>query len=213
MLSHYRHISFDLDGTLVHTVPEYRYWLVPKVIRELGGKENTQEVIDRFWFETNRDVIIESEFSIDAASFWRLFRTMDVMEQRSRHTHAYDDAEGVLRELKNQGKVLSIITGSPQPIADMEIAKLNGAPLDYYFSVTSSQYQIKPDPASFHHVLQKLAMRPEETLYIGNGNEDAEFAHNTGTDFIFLERKEHNFFLGQYSLKTIHTLHDLLLIP
>ncbi|MEK7584570.1 MAG: HAD family hydrolase [Patescibacteria group bacterium] len=210
MLQKYRHISFDLDGTLVHTVPEYRYAIIPKIIERLGGKQPTQRMIDRFWFESTRNTIIENEFKLDPISFWTVYQQHDLAAERDRHTHAYDDAEPVITMLKQMGKVVSIITGAPERIAKMEIAKLKSAPIDLYCSTTSHGFPEKPNPESFHFVLRKLDMAPEETLYIGNSNEDAYFAKNAGVDFIYLERKQHEFDEKEWMVATVHSLHDIL---
>lgn len=211
MIRPLRHISFDLDGTLVHTAPAYRHMIVPSVIAHLGGKRPAAHAVDRFWFEPNRDQIIREEFGLDPAVFWNYYRSFEVPQQRRAYTHAYEDAEPLLRALKAQGKLVSIITGAPHWIAQMEIGLLNGADYGYYHSITDGPFREKPDPASFHFVLQKLRVRPEETVYIGNGNEDAAFARNAGTAFIYIERHEHDFFSDDNALMTVHSLADLLI--
>ena len=210
MIENYRHISFDLDGTLVHTVPEYRYMIVPKVVERLGGVSPSKRAIDRFWFESTRNRIIESEFKLDPISFWTVYQQHDLAAERDRHTHAYDDAAPVIALLKQMGKTISIITGAPERIAKMEMAKLNGAPIDFYCSTTSHGFPEKPNPESFHFVLRKLGMSPAHTLYIGNSNEDAFFAKNAGVDFIYLERKQHEFDEKEWMVATVHSLHDLI---
>jgi phosphoglycolate phosphatase len=209
MLKKYKHISFDLDGTLVQTVPEYRHKLLPEVVGRLGGTIKNIRSIDKFWFESGRDKIIQDEFLLEPAEFWSLFRTMDFPENRSAHTRAYDDAERTLRKLKNLGKMISIITGSPHFIAQIEIAKLNGAPCDFYLSIIENKFIEKPSSHSFWHVLKKIDMDPSETVYIGNSSEDAYYAKNSGVDFIYLKRKEYEFNLGDYAIATIHSLDEL----
>jgi HAD superfamily hydrolase (TIGR01549 family) len=211
ILQKYKHIAFDLDGTLVHTLPEYRHKIVPNVVGQLGGEILSIPSIDRFWFESGRDNIIQNEFKVEPKLFWDLFRKVDTPKRRSEHTFAHDDAESTLRNLKNQNKIISIITGAPHWIAQMEIAKLNGAPHDFYLSINESDYDEKPNPASFHHVIGILKTKPSETVYIGNSNEDAYYAKNAGVDFIYLKRKEHEFELGDYAISTIQTLADLAL--
>ncbi len=209
MIKKYKHFSFDLDGTLVHTVPEYRHDVVPKVVSQLGGKIDDKFFIDRFWFESNRDAIIKNHFGINPKNFWDLFLKMDTPEKRGLHTKAYDDSETALRKLKAAGKIISIITGAPHWVAKMEIQKLNGAPYDFHFSIRDSEFNIKPDPASFRFVLNKLQVEAKDTVYIGNSDEDAYFARNVGVDFIYLERKEHPFNLQDYAITTIHSLEHL----
>ena len=209
MLNKYKHISFDLDGTLVHTVPEYRHEIVPAIVKELGGTIKNPYSIDRFWFESGRDEVIRNDFSLEPSRFWPLFREADCPEKRSTYIRAYDDAERALRRLKQMNKIVSIITGSPGHIAQMEIGKLNEAPHDFYLSVADSEFNEKPSPESFRFVLENLKAKPKETVYIGNSNEDAYYAKNAGVDFIHLDRKEHQFDLKDYVIATIHSLDEL----
>ena len=209
LLDRYKHISFDLDGTLVHTVPEYRHKIVPEVVRKLGGKLRDIKSVDKFWFEPDREETIKSHFGLDPMAFWKLFRFTDVPQVREQHTHAYSDAEPTLRRLKAMGKMVSIITGSPDWIAEMEIRKINNAPIDHYVSINYDQIAGKPDPGAMHVALETLASMPHETLYIGNSNEDANFANNAGVDFVYLERREHPFENWEAVAHTIHSLEQL----
>lgn len=209
----YHHISFDLDGTLVHTVPEYRHAIAPTVVTALGGAITDRRAVDRFWFEGSRNEIIRREFGLDPSRFWAEFHAKDTPAGRSAHTRAYADAEPTLRDLKALGKIISIVTGAPHWIAAMEIEKLNGAPHDFYFSIAGSPFPEKPHPGSLLHTLERLNADPRETLYVGNSNEDAYFAQNTGVDFVYLERQEHPFDLRDYALATVHSLVELLSLP
>lgn len=209
MLKKYKHISFDLDGTLVHTIPEYRHKIVPEIVAQLGGIIKEPKSVDRFWFESGRNKIIQNEFGLQPEKFWDLFRIVDSAEKRAAHTHAYEDSERTLHQLKKIGKKISILTGAPHHIAEMEIKKLNGAPYDFYLSILDNDFTEKPDSKSFNHALDKLGMKPSETIYIGNSNEDAYYAKNAGVDFIYLERKEHKFDLKDYAIATINKLDEL----
>ncbi len=193
----------------MHAIPEYRYEIIPMVVEKLGGTINDKHSIDRFWFESGRDEVIRNDFSLEPSRFWPLFREADCPEKRSTYIRAYDDAERTLRRLKQMNKMISIITGSPGHIAQMEIEKLNGAPQDFYFSITDSEFVEKPNAKSFHYVLENLKVKPEETVYIGNSNEDAYYAKNAGVDFIHLDRKEYQFDLKDYVIATIHSLDEL----
>ena len=210
MLKKYKHISFDLDGTLVHTIPEYRYQIVPEVIRFLGGKMGSDRDIDKFWFEPDRDNIIKDKFGLDPDRFWQIFRRLDIPEERAKQTFAYGDAEACIRKIKGGGKKVSVITGAPENIARMEIAKLNGAPIDLFFATLFSHLPTKPAPDGLFFVLNKLGVNSADTVYIGNSNEDALFAKNAGVDFIYLERKQHEFDSMDWAIKTIHSLGELI---
>lgn len=209
MIRKYKHISFDLDGTLVHTIPEYRHKVVPDVVKKLGGHIKEKHSVDKFWFEAGRDTIIKDEFALEPNIFWNLFRQVDSPENRSVHTRAYIDSKPAFRRLKKLGKIISIITGAPAWIAEMEIRKLNGAPYDFYLPIGESEFKQKPDPEGFFYALKKLSVEPKDTVYIGNSNEDAHFAKNAGVDFVYLERKEHQFDLKDFAIGIIHSLDEL----
>jgi len=93
MLKKYKHISFDLDGTLVFTNKEYRYEVVPKVVKKLGGLVKNAHLIDRFWFESNRDEIIKNDFNLDPKAFWLVFRDFDEPVKRALLTQSFNDVE------------------------------------------------------------------------------------------------------------------------
>jgi len=209
MLKKYKHISFDLDGTLVFTHKEYRHKIVPKVVKKLGGLIKDSYSIDRFWFEKNRDEIIKNDFNLDPKVFWLTFRNFDKPLKRVLFTEAFNDVEKSFKKLKKLGKTISIISAAPNIILEHEIKKLNGAPYDYSFSIESNKYKEKPDPESFNFVLNQLNSIPQETVYIGNSEEDAHYAKNSGVDFIHIERNEHKFDLKEHSICIIKSLEEL----
>jgi phosphoglycolate phosphatase-like HAD superfamily hydrolase len=210
MIRKYKHISFDLDETLVHTLPEYRYELVGEVVNKLGGKPiEDSHTIDQFWLEADRDEIIKNHFGLAPKEFWGLFTKADLPEKRLSHTHAFEDAEPTLKKLKELGKTVSIITGSPSWITEMEIKRLNNAPHDYCLSLKDSRFLHKPDPGGLKFVMEKFLFGPDETIYIGNSNEDASFAKNAGVDFIYLERGDYKFDLKNHAIAVIRSLDEL----
>lgn len=210
MLEKYKHISFDLDGTLVHTISDYRYQIVPFVIKKLNGVLPSLSAVDEFWFEANRDETILKKFKLNPETFWQLFKQVDTPRRRSKCTFAYHDVEDCFWRLNKFGKLVSIITGAPIWISKMEVRKLNNAPVDFYLATTAhKRLKTKPDPSGMYYVLEKLAVSAKETVYIGNSNEDAIFAKNSGVDFIYLERKEHEFYLKDRAIAIIKTLNEL----
>src|SRR3989344_6616191 len=209
MISKYKHISFDLDGTLVHTVKEYRHRIVPEIVEQLGGRIDEPHHVDRFWFEAGRNVLIQDLFCVNPKEFWEVFHIMDTPEDRFAHTHAYEDAALALAKIKGTGKHISIITGAPAWIAEMEIKKLEGAPYDYFCSIVSGSFHEKPDTGAMLHTLKEMGQRIGETLYIGNSNEDAAFAQKSGCDFLYIDRGEHTFDTLEWAPQKVSSLHDI----
>ena len=139
-----------------------------------------------------------------------MFRKIDSAEHRAAHTFAHEDSVRSMLKLKDLGKKISIITGAPTFIAELEIKKLERTSYDHYTCLRDDgPYAKKPDPRGMHFVLEKLQHKPHETLYIGNSNEDAEFAKNAGCDFLYLERKEHEFENTDWMVGVIESLDEL----
>ena len=63
IIDKYKLVVFDLDGTLVHTTAEYRYFVVPQTLKDLGKnflkvivkqEDSTFLVITFHWLEKRR---------------------------------------------------------------------------------------------------------------------------------------------------------------
>jgi phosphoglycolate phosphatase-like HAD superfamily hydrolase len=210
MLRKYKHISFDLDGTLVHTISDYRYWIVPFVVKKLGGAISSLSTVDEFWFEADRDETVSQKFKLNPKTFWQLFKQIDTPRRRSKFTFAYHDVEDCFWRLNKMGKLISVITGAPLWISKMEVRKLNNAPVDFYLTTnTHRRLKAKPHPSGMYYVLKRLGAATNETVYVGNSDEDAMFAQNSGVDFIYLERQEHKFNFQKTTIAIIETLNEL----
>jgi len=96
----YEAVVFDLDGTLVHTAPEYRYLVVGQTLRDLGVVSSNHNV-DRYWFEARRDRIIQEQFGVEPEQFREILGKYDAVELRRKFTKAYDDVDFIqeLRQL------------------------------------------------------------------------------------------------------------------
>jgi HAD superfamily hydrolase (TIGR01549 family) len=205
----YKLLVFDLDGTLVHTTAEYRYFIVLKVLKILGVKRKVSlRNIDKFWFDGNRTKTITEDFGCNKIEFWKVFRKEDKFEERAKYTHVYDDVWEVTEKLISYGKRLAITTGAPKPIAKIELSLLPQDRFEKVISITSTRYKAKPNPESLTGCLKFCQTKPEDAVYIGNSNEDGEYAKAAGMDFIYIERKEHSFF-GEYTA-IIHSLQELI---
>lgn len=210
MLEKYKHISFDLDDTLVHTVADYRYWLVSGVVKKIGGEPPSQETVNEFWFESDREETITKKLKVNPRNFWQVFKEIDTPRRRSRFTFVYQDAIDCLWRLNKIGKLISVITGSPPWISKIETRKLKGAPVDFYLATTvHKKLKTKPHPSGMYYVLARLGISAQETVYVGNGEEDALFAKNTGVDFIYLARRQHKIEPKETAVAMIKTLDEL----
>lgn len=199
-------VLFDLDGTLVCTRTGYRYSTTNKVLSRFGIKKSEKE-IDRFWFKPSRDELLES-WGLDPEKFWPVFHSFDTISSRKKETYAFKDCS-ILEDLKNLGMKLGLITGSPLPLAEMEM-ELVGIDFDATVIARSRNgITPKPHPHGILECLDMLGVKPGEAIFVGNSEEDIESAKEAGVFDILVERGEHEF-KGQEPSERIKTLKDLL---
>jgi len=203
----YKAVVFDLDGTLVHTTPEYRYLIVGQTLKDLGAISSNHH-IDRFWFEARRDEIIIKDFKLEPELFWQTFRKNDAPELRKQFTKPYNDID-FLDELRQKDYKTGIVTGAPINIASLEIEMLDKNNFDaIIIAHTSNGFKPKPHKHGLEECLNLLKINKDEAIYVGNSNEDVETARNAQVFDVFLERGEYKFLDINPSLR-IYSLYDL----
>ena len=203
----YKAVIFDLDGTLVHTMPEYRYKIVGQTLKDFGIKAYNED-IDSFWFESGRNKIIKNSFGIDPKLFWRRYHHYDDPELRKRLSRAYEDVD-FIHELRMHGIKTGIVTGAPVRVASLEIDIIGKENFDgIVFARQSNGIRPKPDPHGIEECLNHLTVQKDETVYVGNSDEDLMTAKNAQVFDVLLFRGEHKFPETQSSL-TIYSLYEL----
>lgn len=203
----YKAVIFDLDGTLVHTMPEYRYQIVGKTLRDLGVT-SSNNYIDKFWFEARRDEVIKEQFGLDLELFWKTYRRHDTTELRKQFTKLYDDVD-FIQELRQNDYKTGIVTGAPIHIASLEIGMLGEENFDAIVTAhISNRIKPKPHPHGLEECLNLLGIQRNEAVYVGNADEDIITAKNAQVFDVLIVRGEHEFPEINPSL-TIHSLYDL----
>ena len=203
----YEAVVFDLDGTLVHTTPEYRYKIVGQTLRDLGATSSNHN-IDRFWFEARRDVIIQEHFGLEPKQFWETYRKHDTTELRRQFTKLYDDVD-FIKELRQNGYNTGIVTGAPIHIASLEIGMLGEGDFDsIIIAQISNGIKPKPHPHGLEACLEVLEVNTSRAIYVGNADEDVATAKNAQVYDVLLVRGEHDFPEVKPSLR-IHSLYEL----
>jgi HAD superfamily hydrolase (TIGR01549 family) len=198
---------FDLDGTLVSTRPEYRYLVVGNTLRELGIPVLESE-IDLFWFRGNRTEIVRKYFKINPDLFWKTFRKHDSPEVRKDFTTPFNDVD-LLRNLKNKGLKIGIVTRAPEHIIEAEISLIGKNIFDSIILANHvSGIKEKPHPEGLHKCLRALNINPENAFFVGNAEEDVMAAKNAKILDILIDRGEYESMNIRPTLR-INSLYEL----
>jgi phosphoglycolate phosphatase len=185
-LTNKKHLIFDLDGTLIDSVPDLalalnntmlelnrdifcldmiRTWVgngsATLIKRALSGDVNIDENLSEELFNKAHKIFLEQ---------YRL----NVCEQ----TLMFDGVKSSLERLKNKGYTLSIVTNKPlvfvKPILDsFGIEEL----FSLYIGGDSLDVK-KPNPKPLLYVCEKLGFNVEQSVMIGDSKNDIQAASN-----------------------------------
>lgn len=182
----YKLVIFDLDGTLVnsledlgnacnsalerfgypvHPMESFRYFVgdgVPMLIRRaLPEKERTEETIAKV-----------------KAVFDEIYgRNYNVC------TRPYDGITELLDRLKAEGILIAVASNKPDNFTQTIVTSMFGDAFSYV-SGKKEGFEKKPDPQIALHIMEKLGVSPEKTLFAGDSSVDMQTAHNAGCDCI-----------------------------
>ena len=175
-------VLFDLDGTLLDTVKDIgtcvndvmcRYGLPARPISDypaLVGHGRTDLIQHSVPEGTSEELTKEIERIY--ADYYR--------DHCDRFTTLYPGTREFVLRCREEGLVVGMITNKSQPIADRLMAKFFE---DGTFSILWGNDGIrppKPSLASAELACKTLGVKPEEVLFIGDGDTDMEFASKAG---------------------------------
>lgn len=199
-------VLFDLGGTLVRTadIPEiYR-----RILDAIGVKVSPDEVLKAhrangkefdpvegmvemgrdFWIKWNLKVL-ERVGIKENREF--LARKIDELWWEHANLEVYQDVRATLAQLKAKGIKTGVVTNGLQADYQQILSKLGLT--DSFDTVVGIDTcnTAKPDEKIFLYALDKLHVRPEEAIFVGNSVEyDYEGAKEAGLKPLIINRDE-----------------------
>lgn len=181
-------ILFDLDGTILNTLED----LADSVNFALAANDfpkRTKEEIRRFLGNGVRKLVERSlpqnsEETVGDKVF-EAFRE-HYKEHCADKTRPYDGIPELLDSLKEKGYHLAVVSNK----ADFAVKKLCETYFSGKFEYTVGEragIRRKPYPDSVLEVLDRLRIKKEDALYIGDSEVDIQTAKNSGIEMICVE--------------------------
>ena len=177
----YRFVAFDMDGTLLDSMRQYRSGPVD-YLEELGLQELADEHREEMMFlPTPISKKIVSEWCVERG--FPPFSREKEFEYLRQH-YATDvtlkpGVRGFLELLKKHGVRMCILTATPHELCD---EALRVAGIDEYFEFVLTTKEDCPcgkdNPEAFQVVLDRFGIRPEECAMV----EDAEYSIRTAKE-------------------------------
>jgi phosphoglycolate phosphatase len=181
-------IVFDLDGTLVDSLPDLRAAL-NEMLRALGRRDLSAGEVRRMIGDGSpalvRRALAATGDAVDAESAHRRF--LAVYEAApTRLSRLYPAVAMTLRSLAESGARLAICTNKQQKAT---LAVLEGFGIATYFDVIVGGDVLpfrKPDPRHLLGALEELGASPNETVMIGDNENDYAVGRATGTAVVLM---------------------------
>lgn len=187
-----RVISFDLDGTLVDSVPDLAAATQATLV-ELGFAACTEAQV-RTWIGNGAKELVARAIKSASGLAFNEAEIADVMPKFMVHYKAnllgksqlYPEVKEVLESLTEAGYQLTIITNKPKLFVPPLLKYLG---IDHLFNLIlggDSLPRMKPDPLPIVYTLEKLQLSPTELLMVGDSRNDILAAKAAGVSSIGL---------------------------
>ncbi|MDO4698464.1 MAG: phosphoglycolate phosphatase [Pasteurellaceae bacterium] len=187
MTQTFKLIGFDLDGTLVDSLPDLALSL-NSAFAEVGLPQAPEELV-MTWIGNGADILFArglewtgraSEFSDEQlAQIKRRFGHF-YGENVCNISRLYPNVKSTLEALHAKGYTLAVVTNKPtkhvQPV-------LKAFGIDHLFAEAlggQSLPAIKPHPAPLYYLCGKFGLYPHEILFVGDSKNDILAAQNAG---------------------------------
>lgn len=183
----YKLIGFDLDGTLVNSLPDLALSL-NSAFAEAGLPQAPEELV-LTWIGNGADVLFAKglewtgradEFSVEALSHIKRRFGQFYGENVCNKSVLYPNVKETLEALHAKGYLLAVVTNKPtkhvQPV-------LQAFGIDHLFVESlggQSLPAIKPHPAPLYYLCGKFGLYPHEMLFVGDSKNDILAAQAAG---------------------------------
>jgi pyrophosphatase PpaX len=176
-----RGVLFDLDGTLFDTWDLYIEAYIRALDKYVGRRLSTAELLSFHPVsETGllRSVVGDSRLADAHREFLGIYRTL----HGELFGGIYPGIVEMLAELRQQRLALGVVTGKSKAAWEVTSTAIGLGKFDAVVT-DDDVHQPKPNPDGIALALQRLDLRPEEAVYVGDSPGDARASRAAGVRF------------------------------
>jgi pyrophosphatase PpaX len=186
----YNYILLDWDGNIAHTL---NLWpdALDEVMKRRGYSLTRQQLIESTWGFVAY-VTEHTDIAPDEAAR-AMSEAGDIVVSRSPDVELFPDAPEVLKELKESGKHLALITTSERRMVMPALEKYGITEL-FETIVTDDDIEKserKPNPKPLLMALERMGGTPEQAIMVGDRDKDIVAGQNAGMDTALFCSAEH----------------------
>ena len=216
----YRAIGLDMDGTLLDTHVDYTKManLVFDQMVKMGVPESAIDRTDGFKFNLDSGIkyLVDQgrtdEIPLIHGQIAKAAR--DIEMQNLEEAKPFPGTVKTLKKLHEKGFKVGVLTRGCREYANaaLEFCKILDLIDDVVARDDYSEKEAKPSPVAMRHLANKLGVKPEEILYVGDHVFDYQCAHDAGAGFIGVLSgvfKINDWKQIDKNIKTIDSVYDL----
>ena len=182
-----RHIVFDLDGTLVDSLPGIAEG-VNRSLRALGLQEHSPAAIRNMIGSGAANLCGKALGYEDAAhtppdeleALHSIVRKESPTCWQGDYTRPYAGIADMLTRLSGAGAMLAVLSNKPHDVTEpMVKALFPHIPFSFIMGHTG-QFPRKPAPDALLHMAESWGVAPQEVVLVGDSLFDAQTAKNAG---------------------------------
>ena len=179
--SNVRAVLFDLDGVLIDS---YYAWFhqFQGALMHFGYAPVSEKEFRKHWGQsTDHDVetFMPGQTMDEVKGYF-----CDHYHEYAKYLRLQPGAKRILDFVKKRGLHIGCVTNSHRPIVDQTLSHFQLA--GHFETVVTADdvSEPKPAPAMIRRACRSLAVRPEQTLFIGDTSTDAQAAELAGCIFV-----------------------------
>lgn len=178
-------VLFDLDGTLLDTLPDIRLSL-NGTLAKFGYPPLSQEQTRAFIGDGARK-LVERALPANAPDRDAVYKDFRARYAASGNalTHPFEGTGELLFALKKRGIGRAVVTNKPAEAAKKSVEQFFFGLIDHVEG-DSGAYPVKPDPSAALHAASSLGAKAEECLFVGDGEADVLTARNADMGGVFV---------------------------
>lgn len=185
MMKKYKTILFDLDGTLLHTIPDLRTAL-NYAAKKMGLIDDYNDKEIKSYIGSGKKVLVSKATKKYNLKEEEIEKFSDIYsnyysEHRYDLTKPFPYVKEVLIELKNRGYNIAVISNKPHIDAVNCVKYYFGDIFDFVVGERHG-IKVKPDPEIFYFMAEEFGIEKDKTLYVGDMIYDILFSKNVGMD-------------------------------
>ncbi|MBQ9043924.1 MAG: HAD family hydrolase [Eggerthellaceae bacterium] len=174
-----RALIFDMDGTLLHTMPDLAA-AANEALTRMGFPTRTQDEMLAYMGYGGRwlieQIVPDGATDEERQQTFELWRELYIGSDYAL-TEPYKDIVSTLQQLRQSGIRLGVLSNK----FDAGVRALAQRHFPGLFDAVQGDappLPRKPDPTTLLQMLEALGVRPEETAYVGDAQVDVQVARN-----------------------------------